>query len=104
MMEFVCLFFPTFISLSVLEKIEKKKENIEIISRYAIYNIMINLIGLLITAYLNNFEVLMVENLFTIVFSIKYLALTSVIAFILPHAINYIKHNFKIKFKREKIK
>lgn len=104
MIEIICLFFPAFISLSVLEKIEKKNEIIEIISRYAIYNIMINLTGLLITAYLNNFEVLMVENLFTIVFSIKYLVLTSMVAFILPHAINYIKNNFKIKFKREKIK
>lgn len=104
MIEFICLFFPTFISLSVLERIEKPKENIKRLNNYAIYNILINLIGLLTVSYLNGFEVKMVDSLYTILFSIKYLLLTSIIAFILPYAINYIKNNFKIKFKREKSK
>lgn len=104
MIEFICLFFPTFISLSVLDRIEKKKEKIERINCYAIYNIMINTIALLIVAYFIDFEIIMPKDVFTVVFSIKYLVMASIISFVLPYAINYVKKNFKIQFKRKKIK
>lgn len=105
MIEFICLFFPAFISLSVLERINKKKEIIERINRYAIYNILINTLVLLIVAYLTNFQKLSLDsNTFSTVFSLKYLVIASIIGLILPYMFNYVRKNFKIEIKREKRK
>lgn len=106
MQSIICLFFPTFISISIIKR-RNKQNNKEILFKYPIYNIFINLIAFLITSfYLKNNTVLFSEIFNNLSFCIKYLCLTIFISLFLPYIIEFLKKNinFKLEIKKGKTK
>lgn len=103
MVEFMCLFFPAFISIYVLDKIDKKMKLEDKIIRYFIYCILINLIVFTVVSTSNGFIIMYPDKyMFTLVFTIKYLFMSIILSYILPYAIKYIKDNFKIELNLKK--
>ena len=101
-MQIICLFFPAFVALK--KAVDKKDRIIDIITKYAIYNAFVNLITLLIIKVFRNADYVIGSGSFTVPFSINYLAVSIVIAFILPRIVLYMKKNVEISVGREKWK
>ena len=100
MIEFICLFFPAFISIANLNKKAKLEEKV---IKYFIYNIFINIVVLCFVAFSNGFKILYLgRDIFTVVFSIKYLVMASVTAFVLPYLVQFFRKNFKLKIRKDK--
>ena len=102
MIELICFCFPAVISINILSKLDNTMSLEKKVFQYFVYNLLINIAALLVIGFLNNFQVLYIDKLFTITFSLKYLLLATVIAVILPIVIYFITSNIKIKFKRVK--
>ena len=109
----ICLFFPSMISLAINNE-KKKLEIRQLIEKYCIYNIVINIIVLFTVNYMHRPEVLYIDcSLFTVSFTLKYLAMASIIACIVPgfekvirkiwkDIKEYCKKNIKIKVTRKR--
>ena len=98
MIEIICLFFPTFLSL---ENNYKKDEIINIIRKYCVNNVIINFVVLTIVGFLNNFEFKVLDlPAFNLVFSIKYLLLSSITAIIIKFFEKNIFINIEIERKK----
>lgn len=99
-MYIICLFFPGLIALSYA--VNEKDKFYKIISEYAKYTILINLLLLVCLMVLMDPHYLVNEYLFTIRFSVIYLISGSILAFILPRIIGYLKKNINISLSRNK--
>ena len=91
MLELICFCFPAVISINILSNLDKTMSLEKKVFKYFVYNLLINIFALLTIGFINNFQVLYINKLFTIAFSLKYLLLATVIAIVLPIIINYIK-------------
>ncbi len=99
-MYIICLFFPGLIALSYA--INEKDKFYKIISEYAKYTILINLIILACLLVFTDPHYLVNEYLFTIRFSTIYLIAGSILGIILPRIIGYLKKNINITLRRNK--
>lgn len=93
-MKFICLFCPAFISVFLELKREGKKDYLDIVIHYFLSVLAINLLMFLISVVIFNLN----SYLFTISFSIKYIILSSFIAFCVPYfkyGMVYLYHNKK---------
>ena len=98
-MQIICLFFPTFISLKKV--VDKKDRVIDIIIKYGVYNVFINLITIYIFKVLKGANYVINSNVFTESFSVAYLLISTIVAFIIPRIALYMKKNIKIEIERE---
>ena len=98
-MGFICLFFPTFIAMG---KDVNTKNIYKVIYEYVIYNLIINFLSFLIVRIVTKSELAIDSNLWNIKFSIKFILLSSLIAYFIPKAISIIKDNFSLSIKRSK--
>ena len=86
-MSFICLMCPAFISLVIyLNLFCKKRDFLKDISYYFICNIIINFIVLFAVRYIFGHD----EVTWTLVFTIKYLLMASMLAIVLPFAIKLV--------------
>lgn len=102
-MSILLLFFPGFITLNIRSK-RTKKEYKDILKSYPLYTIFINFISLIIVYLYNNRNINynLNECFNSISFALKYLMLSSIIAFFLPYIIEYITKNFNISMEIRK--
>lgn len=102
MLEFILLFFPTFISLNILKNRENKDYK-ELLFLYPIYNIIINIPIFSILFLINRNEVfLFSQTVDSIGFCFKFLALASVVAVCIPYLKEFIKKNLVIEVEIRK--
>ena len=103
MFEFICLFLPSFISLS---KLNVESFNFyKLIIIYSKYNIAINFLVFLFYQALNPKNIVVInKNMFTVNFGLKYLLLATIFANILPTIIKLINENIQLKIEMEKNK
>lgn len=98
---FMCLFFPSLISLGIHKKLFGIKEKLDSVIIYAYYNILINfLICLICYIGKNHIYEVIDEYLFTFNFSVKYIGLALIFSFMLPYITQYLKNNVKIIIRR----
>lgn len=89
-MSFISLFCPAFISLALyLNLFNRKRDVLNDLSYYFICNMIVNSIVLLTVRFVFGHE----EITWTIVFTIKYLFMSSIVSCILPFIINYLNNN-----------
>lgn len=100
MFKFICIFFPTFLSINVLREKNNIKDIYDGIIKYCIYNSIISTIMLLIVHIYVGFTPKIITNdLFTVSFCFKYLAISLLLSYILPNIYIYIKENEIIKIE-----
>lgn len=97
MNEFICLFLPAFLTLT---KKDLKDTPVNVIKKYATSVLAINFIAMLAIYVLHHITGSTTIE-YTYTFTLKYLALTCVLAKILPSIHKFIKKNFKIEVRRE---
>ena len=89
-MSFISLFCPAFISFAIyLNLFNRKRDVLKDLSYYFICNMIVNAIVLLTVRFIFGHE----EITWTIVFTIKYLLMGSIVACILPFIINCLNNN-----------
>ena len=94
MLEFICLFFPTMISLDINDKIKTNK----LIKNYCINNLIINLICFVILELLNGFTYKIFDNtVFSLLFSIKYIIAASTTALVIKYIEKRVKFEVKVE-------
>lgn len=98
-MQLICLFFPAFISLKKV--VDKKDRIIDIIIKYATYNVFVNLITIYLFRVLKGENYVINSDVFTESFSVAYLLISSIVAYIIPRIALYMKKNIKIEIERE---
>ena len=98
-MQLICLFFPAFISLKKV--VDKKDKVIDIVIKYAIYNVFLNLITIYIFRVLKGENYVINNNIFTESFSLAYLLISIIVAYIIPRIALYMKKNVKIEIEKE---
>lgn len=101
MLEFICLFFPAFIS--ILIEYNKKIEVKKLVLLYFLYNSFINLISIVITIIYKKGVVSNIsENFDVFNFCLRYLGISIIIAFVLPYLFEFIVKNFNCKIEIKK--
>ena len=96
----ICLFFPAFIAVSVLNALQKRERQFSsFLAAYGSFVSVINLVMLLIlvTIFHDKFDVFN-ETYFTLVFSLKYLILSVFISVISPFIFEYLRQNISLRF------
>jgi len=106
MLAAIILLFPTFITLNILKRRTQKNYK-DLLFDYPIYNIIINLITMIIVyLYKRNQIINVIENFNVMNFCIKYLVIAVIIAIIIPYVKELIikNINLKIEIRRDKKK
>lgn len=106
MLSAIILLFPAFITLNIL-KSRTPKNYKDLLFDYPIYNIIINLIAMIIVyIYKRNQIINVIENFNVMNFCIKYLVIAVIIAIIIPYVKELIikNINLKIEIRRDKKK
>lgn len=99
MVSFICLFFPSFISVAVLNSLEKREQSIQsFLITYGSFATVINFIifVILVTIFKDGQNILY-TSYFILTFSVKYLAFAVALAALLPFLFEYLKQNISIK-------
>ena len=106
MIQLICLFFPSFLSVWITEKIQKKDFKLkEFIYHFILYTTIINFLIFLIVYVMSNSSIdYLSEHIFTLLFTIKYLIFALCFACIFPFMFNILKNNFEFKVDVEEIK
>ena len=100
MFKFICIFFPTFLSINVLREKNSIQDIYDGIIKYCIYNSIISTIMLLIVHIYVGFTPKIITNdFFTVSFCFKYLIISLFLSYILPNIYIYIKKNEIIKIE-----
>ena len=100
MFQFICLFFPTLISLGILERNKGLENNLySFIMNYGIYNLIINFIMLFIVCVYTGFETKLInDELFSTSFCLKYIIIIStVIAVLIPYVYLLMRKNMIVE-------
>ena len=98
----ISLFFPTFISLYIIKKREKKSYK-DLMFYYPIYNVIINFIVFLIYMIWKKTELIMISEHFLIMqFNLKYMLIASIIAAIIPYVREFVVKNISFKLEIRK--
>lgn len=108
MLQFICLFIPTIISVGITSYLQKKKIDLPFfVLCYFSYLVFINYL-IFILIYLNNrieqeLVLLNTDDFTYLLFSIKYLSFAILLAIVLPFVVEILRNNFKINltFKRK---
>ena len=98
MLEFICLFFPTCISIYVIKKQNPKMKKEDYLISYVFYNMIINSIVLFLVLCSNKFQYMVMT--FSPLFALEYIVLACFLAYILPVLKEHIKHNISITIKK----
>ena len=102
-MNIICLFFPGFISLMIDWQINHNEQNIFLIIKYFVYNFFVNFIGNALVWFIStekNF--FYTEETFTYDFCLKYMAVSLVVAIVLPYIFKFFNNNIKINLEVRK--
>lgn len=99
MFQFICLFFPTLISLGILERNKVLENNLySFIMNYGIYNLIINFIMLFIVCVYTGFETKLInDELFSASFCLKYIIISTVIAVLIPYVYLLMRKNMIVE-------
>lgn len=98
-MLFICLFFPTFISVAIHRKFYKLKDIYDYLIVYCTYCLFTNLLISIISYFVSEIKENIYDiNLFTIDFSTKYLLTALFFSLFLPLIYAFFEKNVKIKF------
>ena len=101
MFSLICLFFPTFISLSIIKK-RKSYSYSELIFKYPVYNVIINFaLFIVIRIYIKG-DIITNSIFNNLNFCIKYLLLSVIISLSLPYIIEFICKNIEFKIEVRK--
>lgn len=106
MLGVIVVLFPTFITLNILKR-RNQKDYKELLFEYPVYNIIINLITMMIVyLYKRNQIISVIDNFNIMNFCIKYLVIAVIIAIIIPYVKELITKNinYKIEIRRDKKK
>lgn len=99
MNQILSIFLPAVFALYVYQKINKKElGNKDCIIQYFIFVLLINIVSFLVSIYIFKRP----GFIFTNVFTVKYLGLSSVIGVILSFIISFIEKNFEISIRVDK--
>lgn len=99
MVKFICLFFPSFLTINNDDI--KGKSIILLIRKYIFYNLLINTIVLFFVNVNNKFIPITLGDYerFNSHFSLEYLIMSTFLSLFLPKVIDVVKNNFTISFK-----
>ena len=99
MISFIVLFFPTFISLYIINK-KNNKDYKEVCLLYPIYNVFINSVAMLITYIFKRGQIIYILDNFNILnFCLKYLIVAMFVALLAPCILEFIKKNLMVKIE-----
>lgn len=99
MNQILSIFLPAVFALYVYQRINKKElNNKEAIVHYFIFVLLINIVSYLVTIYIFKRP----EFIFTNVFTVKYLMLSSLLGVIFSFLISFIEKNFEISIRVDK--
>ncbi len=94
---FICLFFPSFITLNIIKNRNHLSYK-DLIIKYPLYNLIINLIVFVIIVLFKNEDYVVIsENFNMMMFNIRYILLASIIAIIIPYIKEFLFKNIKVK-------
>lgn len=99
MNQILSIFLPAMLAIYVYQKINKKEmSNQECIITYFVFTLIINIISYFISIYAFRSPYF----IFTNVFTVKYLCLSSIIGIILSFAMTFIEKNIEINIRVDK--
>lgn len=99
MNQLLSIFLPAVLAVYVSQKIEKKEiSNREIIFKYLIFTLIINIMSYIVSIYFFGKP----EFIFTNVFTVKYLCLSSTIGIFVSFVIGFIEKNLEISIRIDK--
>jgi hypothetical protein len=105
MIPFICLFLPAFISIAVLNSLEKREQSVQyFLITYASFAVAINSIifVILVVVFKDGFAVLD-SSYFILAFAAKYLLFAIILAVLLPLLFEYLKQNISLKISVKQI-
>lgn len=96
MIQFICLFFPSVLSVWIMERIQKRNFNLKEFIYYFILSIIfINLLIFLVIYIFSDSSIeYLSKETFTLLFSIKYLVLSFSLSLLFPIFFSIVKSNF----------
>lgn len=100
MLEMLCLFFPPFIAVSILNALQRRKYAFtSFLAAYGSFTCFVNLVMLfiLVVFFQDKFDIFN-ESYFTLIFSLKYLTLAVGISVCIPFVFEYLRQNISIRF------
>ena len=95
MVNIICLFFPTFISIYILNN-KKRRNRSELLIIYPIYNIFVNLISFIVSSLYIKDQINIVTSFNNLNFVIKYLLLSCFWALLMPSILEFLKKNISV--------
>ena len=98
MLEFICLFCPSFVSLLIDARLTKTEKIPSLLLKYPVYVIVNNLIALALLIIKNRHELPLAADLFTIDFLAICLVVNTIIAIFTPFIKNYLFADFIIDY------
>lgn len=101
MIQLICLFFPSAISVQIVEFLEKKKFNFkDVLFKWMLFVVCINLVILtLFYVVLDNANYLLNDSSFTNSFAFKYLITSVILSVILPIVYEIIRKNVSVNLE-----
>ena len=98
MLEFICLFCPSFVSLLIDARLTKTEKIPNLLLKYPVYVIINNLVALALLIIKNRHELPLTTDLFTIDFLAICLVVNTIIAIFTPFIKNYLFADFIIGY------
>lgn len=105
MVPFICLFLPAFISIAVLNSLEKREQSLQLfLISYASFVTAINsIIFVILVAFFKDGLDVLDSSYFILAFAAKYLFFAVILAVLLPFLFEYLKQNISLKISVKQI-
>lgn len=99
MTQFICFFFPAFLSVAVLNSLEKHERSMQsLLITYTSFAVVINSILFLVLVYVfKDGQDILISSYFSLAFAAKYLVFSIILAVLLPLLYEYLKQNLYLK-------
>lgn len=101
MLEFICYFMPSFISLNIYKNLVKMKDLKQFIIHYGIFVSLNNLFTLLIVM-IKNLDKSFEFSMISVTYCFKYLFFSIIFSIIMPYIIQIINRNIEINVEVKK--
>lgn len=95
MLEFVCYFMPSFISITIHKNIMKEENTVNLLLYYGIYVALNNLLSLTVVMIRHMSEYVFFDNI-NVTYCFKYLLTSIVFSIVIPFIIKLIVKNIQI--------
>lgn len=100
MLEFICYFMPSFISILIHKNILKENKIINLVLNYGVYVALTNLLTLIIVNFRHSSQVVEFSAV-NVTYCFKYLLMSTIISIILPYIMKIVVKNIEIDVEVE---